>query len=138
MRTLSTHPNTGAEQSWNLGVTEAQQADYLRRTYDLTAARWPQVDHMFWYNSRDKVSGSGSAEVNAQQNGYGLLRRDYTAKPAMGTLKQINTGRYRGPELLIPTEAVWSYDDTGVEKAGWRTSAFDASSMSDRVLLSSV
>lgn len=77
----STHANTGTEPPWQLGVTEAQQADYLVRTINLFASKHPYVTNMFWYNDRDKATGI------PQEDGYGLLHRDLTPKPAMAALQ---------------------------------------------------
>jgi hypothetical protein len=79
----SVHENTSTTPVWARGVTAAQQADYLQRAVALTANRWPQVDVMIWYNSRDKATG------NVHQDGYGLMRRDFTIKPVLSMLKTI-------------------------------------------------
>ena len=88
----STHSNTSTMKSWELGVTEAQQADFFRRSVELTQARWPQVTNMIWYNSRDKNTG------NVHQDGYGLMRRDFSPKPALALFKVL-----RGAATPLPT-----------------------------------
>ena len=75
----STHENSASTPGWARGVTEAVQADYLVRAVALTASRWPQVDVMIWYNSRDKATG------DPHQDGFGLMRRDFSPKPALET-----------------------------------------------------
>jgi hypothetical protein len=77
----STHENTKKTPVWQRGVSEAQQASYLIRALRMIQKRYPQVTHVFWYNSHDLATGS-----NHTQN-RGLLRRDLTAKPALGALR---------------------------------------------------
>lgn len=79
----SVHENTAQTPVWARGVTEAVQADYLRRAVALTTLRWPQVEVMIWYNSRDKATG------DPHQDGFGLLRRDFSVRPALTTLQRM-------------------------------------------------
>ncbi|MDQ1647142.1 MAG: polysaccharide biosynthesis protein PslG [Cryptosporangiaceae bacterium] len=77
----STHANTASTPVWYLGVSEAVQADYLTRSLALIQAKYPQVTNVFWYTSRDlTVDGA------YHQNNRGLIRRDFTAKPALTAL----------------------------------------------------
>lgn len=69
------------DQPWDRPVTEQQQGEYLVRTIDLVAERYPYVTHVFWYNARDRDSG------NPRNDSYGLLRRDLTPKPVYQALK---------------------------------------------------
>jgi polysaccharide biosynthesis protein PslG len=77
----SSHANNGTEASWDRGVSEAVQADYLVRAINWFAARHPYVTNMFWYNERNKATG------DVHQDNFGLLRRDLSEKPAYAALK---------------------------------------------------
>jgi aryl-phospho-beta-D-glucosidase BglC (GH1 family) len=77
----STHANTATTPVWFHGVSEAVQADYLKRTFAMVQNRYPQVTNLFWYTSRDLVTGS------IHPDNRGLLRRDFSAKPALGAMK---------------------------------------------------
>ena len=77
----SSHANTGGEENWELGVTPAQQGDYLVRALKLAASTMPYVTHLFWYTDRD------FAAENAQNSNYGLLDRDLKPKPAYDAVK---------------------------------------------------
>ncbi len=79
----SVHSNTSNTPVWERGVTESQQADYLRRSVALTKKRWPQVEVMIWYNSRDKATG------NAHQDGFGLMKRDFTPRKVMNQIASL-------------------------------------------------
>lgn len=70
---FSTHKNTGAEANWDRGVTEQQQADFIKSTFTILGGV-PQVQAAFVYNDRD-VNDS-----TTQQNGYGLLTITLTPK----------------------------------------------------------
>lgn len=61
-------------------VTEAQQAAYLASAARL-AATWPWVSAFIAYNLRDK----GTDRTDTEDN-FGLVRADYTAKPALAAL----------------------------------------------------
>jgi hypothetical protein len=73
----SAHENTASTDVWMLGVSEATQAQYLKWSLSMIQGRWPQVTHAFWYNSRDTATG----KVHADNRG--LIRRDFTARPAL-------------------------------------------------------
>jgi polysaccharide biosynthesis protein PslG len=77
----SSHPNYGGEQSWQLGVTEQQQADYLVRAFKYAKANWPNVKVMFAYEARNETC------CDTQNNNFGLLHRDLTAKPVYSALQ---------------------------------------------------
>lgn len=89
----SSHPNVGTERNWERGVTERQQADYLVRALELVRTTMPYVTHMFWYADRDYKAGS------VQNSNYGLLRNDWSAKPAYTALKAY----LGGPRTVAPT-----------------------------------
>jgi hypothetical protein len=117
----SVHGNPPGIPVWERGVTEAQQADYLRRSVQLVQQRWPQVTAMFWYNSRDKRTGS------AHQDGFGLMRRDFSPKPVLGAIKSL-AGASSAAGALIPTGSQWRFRDDGVDAGtGWRARSFDDS-----------
>lgn len=78
----SSHPNWAGVQNWDRGVTEAQQADYFVRTLKLLAAEYPYVTKVFWYNDRNRDSGS------PRNDNYGILYRDLTPKPVWHALKK--------------------------------------------------
>jgi polysaccharide biosynthesis protein PslG len=67
-------------------VSEAQQAEYLTKAYR-KAAGWPYVQALFWYQMRNW--GSSSSEWT---DNLGLLRSDFTAKPAYAAFRSYATG----------------------------------------------
>ena len=77
----SSHENTADTEPWNLGVTEAVQAEFLVRGMAQIAKNYPYVTHVFWYSDRDTDTGE------AQDDNRGLLRRDFSPKPALEALK---------------------------------------------------
>lgn len=81
----SSHPNVGGEANWQLGVTEAQQADYLVRALELVQATMPYVTQLFWYTDRDRAGD------NPQISNYGLFYNDLTPKPVYYALKDYLT-----------------------------------------------
>lgn len=78
----SAHANTGSELNWKLGVTEQQQADFLVRSIDYVQANYPYVTKMFWYNERDTSVG------DVHEDNFGLMTRNFKAKPAYTALKE--------------------------------------------------
>jgi hypothetical protein len=77
----TTMENIAGTLPWELGVSEADQADYLVRALRQTATQYPYVSHVFWYNERDNNSG------HRRNDNAGLLRRDLSEKPAYQALK---------------------------------------------------
>jgi hypothetical protein len=77
----SAHGNAAGTEPWNLGVTEAQQADYFVRAVQYAKANYPYVTNMIWYTERNLTSG------NIHQDNFGLLRFDLTPKPAYNSIK---------------------------------------------------
>jgi hypothetical protein len=73
----STHANSRSTPVWEEGVTTEQQAAYLIASERLVRARWPQVTHMFWYNSRDRATGT------LHSRHRGLMTADFRPKPAL-------------------------------------------------------
>jgi polysaccharide biosynthesis protein PslG len=82
----SAHANTGNEQNWHRGVTRKQQADYLVRSLVYLGANRPYVTKVFWYNERDRETG------HPHEDGFGLLDRDLSEKPAYVAVKAFLTG----------------------------------------------
>lgn len=82
----SSHPNTSGLANWQLGVTDAQQGDYLVRAIEYARLHFPYVTNMFWYNERNQV---GTDQQNAN---YGLLNYDLTPKPAYSALQAYLVG----------------------------------------------
>ena len=62
-------------------VTQQQQASYVAQAAAM-AARWPWVRGFMVYNLRDKGINPAETEHN-----FGLVRRDYTPKPALAGLR---------------------------------------------------
>jgi len=77
----SAHENPPNTPPWAKGVSEKVQADYLRRTLALVRTRFPEVTNVFWYTSRDLATGK------VHQDHRGLLRRDFTARPVLTTVR---------------------------------------------------
>jgi hypothetical protein len=67
-----------------LGVTEAQQAEFLRQAYSCLAAD-PIVTVAFWFGIQD-IPGS------PYPGGYGLYRHDGSAKPAAAAFRGLANG----------------------------------------------
>ena len=76
----SAHANQGTEANWERGVTPQQQADYLVRAVELARVAYPYVDHLFWYNARDR------SDTDLHSNSYGVMRTDLSPKPALTAL----------------------------------------------------
>jgi len=67
------------------GVSEATQADFLTKALDKVRASYPWVETAFWYNFRNTF-WLGDAPADYEAN-LGLLRVDFSAKPAYGALR---------------------------------------------------
>lgn len=67
-------------------VTAQQQASYVAAAATM-ATRWPWVRAFIAYNLRDKGTSPAGTEDN-----FGLVRRDYTPKPALAALRAAFTG----------------------------------------------
>lgn len=67
---------------WNSGVSESDQATYLEQAVT-QATSWGYVGGMAWYNLRNNNSVATSLYGN-----YGLLRYDWSAKPAYAAFKR--------------------------------------------------
>jgi hypothetical protein len=64
-------------------VTDAQQADYLKRALDYIGINQPYVKNAFWYNERDISTSTNIREAN-----FGLLTSTLSEKPAYTALKE--------------------------------------------------
>lgn len=74
--------------SWNLGVSEQQQGDYLVKAIDYAKKNWPYVEVLVHYMDRNRASASGDANTARHQMNFGLLYADNTPKPSYETLAQ--------------------------------------------------
>jgi hypothetical protein len=79
----SSHENQADTKPWDLGVTETVQAEYLVRGMTHIARNYPYVTHVFWYSDQDTDTGE------AQDDNRGLIRRDFSAKPAFDAMKAL-------------------------------------------------
>src|SRR5205814_368429 len=113
----SSHANTGTEPSWALGVTEAQQADYIVRAINFFATTHPYVKNVFWYNERNKATG------NVQEDNYGLLHRDLTPKPAYTALQTLLAGSTTTSSTSTTSSSTTSSTSTTVAPTTTTTAA---------------
>jgi hypothetical protein len=70
------------------GVSEATQADYLTKAFKL-AAQDSYVQVAFWYNFRNNYWMKDADDVESR---YGLLRSDFSRKPAYDAFKACASG----------------------------------------------
>lgn len=59
--------------------------------------QWPQVEATFWYNEWNKATG------DAHEDNWGLLKRDFTRKPAYFAMKCVASGICGGQATSEPT-----------------------------------
>lgn len=71
--------------NWKRGTTEAEQAQFLIDMQNYVG-QWPQVEAMFWYTSWNKNTG------DQMEDNWGLLKRDFTRKPAYFAMKCVASG----------------------------------------------
>lgn len=76
------------EIGWGTGTsdkayTEAQQAQYTYEAFQRLYAEFPYVETMFIYGLRDQ-----GTDLNLLLDNYGLLKKDYTAKPAYAAYRK--------------------------------------------------
>jgi hypothetical protein len=71
----STHANSSVTPNWELGVTEAVQAQYFTETVTLIRTTLPWVGKVYWYADPDADT--------AQKANYGVLRLDLSPKPIL-------------------------------------------------------
>jgi polysaccharide biosynthesis protein PslG len=67
-------------------LTEAQQADRLRRAYAL-ATRFDWIHNLTWYEYRDSCDDAGDPECR-----FGLVRTDMSPRPAYTAMRQVVAG----------------------------------------------
>jgi polysaccharide biosynthesis protein PslG len=79
----SSHATAATDESWERGVTEETQGEYLVRSMGLVAAKYPYVTNVFWYNERNRVD-AGKVDDN-----FGLLNRDLKPKPVYTAVKRL-------------------------------------------------
>jgi hypothetical protein len=79
----SVHDNRPGEPNWSRGVTGAEQASYLVRTYAMIKARYPYVQRAYWYKDASRHGD------DPHQAGYGLLRTDLSPRPAYSALASL-------------------------------------------------
>ena len=105
----STNNNAGPDDCY---VTEAEQAEFLRDYID-RFFQWPWAGNFFWDKTRDRQPPmSDPADCDSKDDYYGLLRYNYTRKPAFNRLLEYGTGEFHigeGPDF--------QYHDLGVEIA---------------------
>jgi polysaccharide biosynthesis protein PslG len=77
----STHANRAATPNWDLGVSEAVQAQYLTATIALIRTAMPWVAKAYWYTGQ--VS---TADDIGQRANYDVLRPDLSPKPIMSAI----------------------------------------------------
>ncbi len=100
----STHTNAADTPVWFLGVSEKKQAQYLKETLELVERRYPQVTHVFWYTSRDLETG------RVHQDNRGLLRKDFSPKPAVDAIRQYAAGPVPAVRELRVADGSTSWD----------------------------
>ena len=88
----SSHPNTGGEAPWELGVSKQQQADYLVRAAEMIACRFPYVEQIFWYAERNLGAPPGASTSDVQLGNFGLMENDLTPKPAYDAMSEMMNG----------------------------------------------
>ena len=79
----SAHANTGGEQNWNRGVTEAVQASYATMALRILQNDYPYVRKAFWYNDVMRTDG------DPQLNGFGMLRPDFSPRPLWNAFRDL-------------------------------------------------
>lgn len=77
----STHDNTSRTTPETRGVTEDEQARYVREALDTVAAQFPFVAAVFLYDDRD------TDVPDVHQANFGLLARDLSPKPALAEIR---------------------------------------------------
>ena len=92
------------------GVSEAEQAQYLREAYACMQED-PYLEVAMWFNSRDLVRDA------SELNNYGLKRFDGSDRPAAAAFRDVAAGRntvaggcgdFAGPELkVVSPEPGW-------------------------------
>lgn len=81
-------------------VTEAQQAQYIQEAFQKVLAEMPYVETLFVYNVRN----NGTA-TNVTTDNFGLMRRDFSAKPALAAYRSAFDASGFGAPTAIPIAA---------------------------------
>lgn len=115
--------NTGSELSWQLGVTEAQQADYTLRGFGVLG-RYPQVRSAYVFTDRD------FSATNNWADRFGLLYANLTKKPSYFALKCVVSGVCgpSGPRapFIAAGASGWRINDSGTDLGtAWRATSYD-------------
>jgi polysaccharide biosynthesis protein PslG len=79
----SVHDNRPGEPNWSRGVTAAEQASYLVRTFAMLKARYPYVQKTYWYKDASRRG------EDPHLSGFGLLRTDLSPRPAYFALASV-------------------------------------------------
>lgn len=100
---------------WQGGVSGAKQAQYLNDAYRLIESD-PYVEVALWYALRNNYWAKDADEPEAQ---FGLLRTDYSPKPAYDAFKAYASGAETAP-APTPIETQTTLAVTGKKKRGPR------------------
>ena len=95
----SSHPNQGTYACELRGVTTLGQGDYLTRALQMVARDYPFVTNTFWSADQDLTAPSPPFDPCGEvihSNNYGLLRSDFSEKPAYSALKNWATAAAAG------------------------------------------
>jgi polysaccharide biosynthesis protein PslG len=79
-------PSISVANGYGPPLTEAQQADRLRKAFAL-ATRFDWIENLTWYEFQDEASNSGDPEDN-----FGMVRGDLTPKPAYHAFREVVAG----------------------------------------------
>jgi hypothetical protein len=96
--TVQCNPGSG---QWQGGVSEAKQAEYLTRAYELLEQD-SYVEVAIWYALRNNYWANDANEPEAR---YGLLRTDYSPKPAFEAFADYAKGENERPDDGEPGES---------------------------------
>ncbi|RJQ52815.1 MAG: hypothetical protein C4521_09190, partial [Actinobacteria bacterium] len=83
-------------------VSEAVQAQYIGEAYKRLFEEFPYVDALFMYNLRNNEDGGASSWAN-----FGLMHRDFTAKPGYGAFKQAAATYWRTTSISVSPQTIF-------------------------------
>jgi polysaccharide biosynthesis protein PslG len=77
------------EFGWKIwpGLSEDQQAQYLKKAFEMIRDQWSYVTTAIWFWDYDRVCRDWFSEAN----GYGLFRTDGTMRPAASAFQEFLT-----------------------------------------------
>jgi hypothetical protein len=105
-------------------VSTSEQAAMVEDGYE-GIAQWEWTGPMLWYSHRD----SGTDPADREQN-FGLVKADFTAKPALDTFKSVMGGGNSSPPApTVPGAGTYEDDSPAVAYTGsWNTatSSYDS------------